>query len=100
MMIFGININAMLVRIGHLHGRNFQFFEFCFSSVYAILGLIHDLPVKVVEETGVPGENHCLTSSPWQLSHIPRPGFKPRQMRDSVQSVAAPQTMRPSEQAC
>ena len=33
----------------------------------------------VVEETGVPGENHRLTLSHWQLSHKPRPGFEPRQ---------------------
>ena len=31
MMIFGVNINAMLVRIGHLHASNF---EFRFSSYF------------------------------------------------------------------
>ena len=28
-----------------------------------------------MEETKVPGENHRLTPSHWQLSHMPRPGF-------------------------
>ena len=35
--------------------------EFCFSS---------DL-CQLVEETGVPGEDHRLTPSHWQLSHMP-----------------------------
>ena len=35
--------------------------------------------LQVVEETRVPGENHRLTPSHWQLSHMPRPGFEPRQ---------------------
>ena len=30
------------------------------------------LPLFLVEEIG---ENHCLTLSHWQLSHLPRPGF-------------------------
>ena len=41
----------------------------------------------IVEETGVPSENHCLASSHWQLFHMPRPGSEPSQ------------TTRPSEQA-
>ena len=33
--------------------------------------------LEVVEATGVFGENHRLTPSHWQLSHIPRPGSNP-----------------------
>ena len=49
MMTFGINVNAMLVRIGHLHviymAGIFNFLNFVFRHIYAMLGLIHDLPV-------------------------------------------------------
>ena len=31
----------------------------------------------VLEETGVPGENHRLPPSHWQLSHVLRSGFEP-----------------------
>ena len=36
----------------------------------AILRLIVTSQLWVVEETGVPSENHRLTSSHWQLPHI------------------------------
>ena len=42
----------------------------------------------VVEETGVPAENHRLTPSHWQISKMPRPaGIRAQAV---VQSVAAP----------
>ena len=35
--------------------------------------------MPIVAKTGVPGENHRLTPSHWQLSHMPTPWFEPRQ---------------------
>ena len=43
--------------------------------------------LKVVEETGVPGENHRLTPRHWQLSHMPRPGFEPWQWWEKVRQT-------------
>ena len=39
-----------------------------------------------MEDTGVPVENHCLTSSHWQRPHMPRPGFEPRQWWETARS--------------
>ena len=51
-----------------------------------------------MDETRVPGKNHRLASSHWQLSNMPMPGFDPQAVvKDSLQSVAAPETTRPSE---
>ena len=37
-------------------------------------------------ETGGPGENHLLTTSHWQLSHMPWPGFEPSQRWETAGS--------------
>ena len=57
--------------------------------------------MKVVEETGVASENHCLTPSHWQLSHMPR--FEPWvAVRDSSQwqrlTARPPWQARPQDQ--
>ena len=39
-------------------------------------------------EAGVPAENHRLTPSHWQLSHLPRPRFGPRQWWETAGQVS------------
>ena len=56
-----------------------QFGILFFVTFMRIVGNSWLASCKVVEETGVPGENHRLTPSHRQLSHMSRPGFEPRQ---------------------
>ena len=49
--------------------------------------------LQLVEETGVPGENHRLTTSHWHLFHMPRVGFEPRQWWETASSQW--QSLRP-----
>ena len=46
-----------------------------------------------MEETGVPGKNHRLTPSHWQLSLMPKPGFEPRQRQSAVSGGALDHTV-------
>ena len=52
--------------------RNMEFGISFFVTLMPIVFVTSQL--KVVEEIGVPGENHRLTPSHWQLSHVPMPG--------------------------
>ena len=49
------------------HSRNLEF-RLVIVTFSAIIGLNRDKPVF---SSGVPGENHTLISSHWQLSHMP-----------------------------
>ena len=57
---------------------DFGIWNFIFRHIFGNCGLFVTSQSDVVEETIVPGENHCLTQSHWQHSHIPRPGLEPR----------------------
>ena len=63
-------------------------FEFClFSSTNGLVKVArYHKSLQVVEVTKVSGENHRLTPSNQQLSHLTWPGFKPRQWWDTVSS--------------
>ena len=51
--------------------------EFRFSSLFLPYRYqVVTSRLQLVEETGVPGENHGLTPSHWQLSHMSWVGFK------------------------